>query len=155
MSTLGGKRGLAALVRFGKRLRRSAAKGVTMSTATTDPTTRALLARVEADDKAKRLARIDALVERGLPLHRAKKLREAAAQVRFALAADGKPAKEAVDEQLDLLDDTLPPRGYGVSLATATEEEPPEETQSGPAKWSKLAEEQAKHSRLPARAAAK
>ncbi len=132
--------------------------GTFMSTATTDPMVAALVADREARDRKDRLAMIEALGKRGLPPHQAKKLRERATTVRFALDATGKPAKDGIDDLLEALDASLPKEGafdaaYLSTIAGATEVDPPEGDQSGTAKNRRIADEWAKNARLPARKA--
>lgn len=121
-----------------------------------DPVMLALATRVAEDDKTRRLAKVEQLVTRGLPGNEAKKLREAASIVRFALSPDGKPVKDALDEQLSLLDRVLPPAGefgrtyLGTTVAGAVEEVPPEESE-GVKKHQKVADEVARSAGLPAR----
>lgn len=129
--------------------------GTDMSAETTpgpDPRMAALLARVEADDRQKRLARVDALCRRGLPAHRAQKLREACGQARFALDGDGNPETPAVDEQLALLEDVLPKEGdfNRRFLGSVVAEPAPEEAQ-GKARHRAAADEFARNTGLPAR----
>jgi len=94
-----------------------------------DPVTRALMADREQADRKGRLARVDALAARGLPPFEAKRLREAATRVRFAVARDGTVQRADVDDQLALLERVLPAGGYANLLrdtAGVTVETPPE-----------------------------
>lgn len=121
-----------------------------------DPYVKALLADREESDQRRRLERITALTKRGLRGNIAKELREQASKTRFSLGADGRPAKAEVDTMLDLLEKQMPEGTFeqtylSTLLAGATEEEAPEASQNGRERWKKIADEQAKNSRLPAR----
>lgn len=133
-------------------------RGTFMSTVTTDPTVAALVADREARDRKDRLAMIEALGKRGLPAHQAKKLRERATTVRFALDSTGKPAKDGIDDLLEALDVSLPKEGafdaaFLSTMHGVTEVDPPEGDQSGAAKNRRIADEWAKNAKLPARKA--
>jgi hypothetical protein len=132
-------------------------EGTFMSTIRQDPVKAFLLARVEADSKTRRLERVAALERRGLPAHRAKKLREEASAVRFALLPSGQAAPESIDRVLDELDGVLPPAdAFDLTRqrtpADVREAEPPEGgSKSDAQKTRALADQLARNGRLPER----
>jgi hypothetical protein len=84
------------------------AGGAFMSTLRDDPIGKGLIARLEADDRDKRLARLKALQGRGLTAHQAGKLRERITAVRFSTDPSGNPQRAGVDDVLDALEASLP-----------------------------------------------
>lgn len=121
----------------------------TMMSTSKDPFVTALLERVEQDDRQRRLARIDALVKRGLPVVRANALREQATQVRFGLTTEGKAVEPEIDRQLSLLEDVLPEHKFAEDyLSRLVEEPPPEDSKT---RYRQIADEMARNGGLPAR----
>lgn len=129
--------------------------GATFMATNRDPAVAVLLAEVEAGDRTRRLARITGLVRRGLQPHLAKKLREAASQVRFAVGPTGQRVVPQLDAQLELLEAQLPPEGVLAQLldpgAGALEAEPPESAQHPTQRYKKVVDEQLANSRLAPR----
>ncbi len=121
-----------------------------------DPVAKAMAARLADQDRKTRLARVDALVARGLPASEARSLREQITKVQFSLTAAGEILTPPVEDQLALLERVMPKDGFqalylGQAIPGAVEATPPEETEQGQAKWRKIADEAAKRSGLPAR----
>jgi len=128
--------------------------GAFMSTLMKDPLGMGLIARLEGEDRNKRLERLSGFSRRGLPAHQAKKLREQITAAKFSTDASGNPLPAAVDAQLDLLDSVLPPEGESVHAALfgAGVPTPPEGDEASAKKQNEsLADQMARAGGLPSR----
>jgi hypothetical protein len=85
--------------------------GAFMSTLRNDPVGLALIAKIESDDRDKRLVRLAGLGRRGLTAHQASKLRQQITAVKFSTDAQGQTPRAPVDDVLDALEAALPPEG--------------------------------------------
>lgn len=120
-----------------------------------DPIVALLLDEKEARERADLFADIDACKKRGLSAHLAKEWRAEATAQRFSLGADGKPAASAVRAKVDLAKQLLPEADAGAQLFLSTVREaaaPEDEKANVVDQHKKIADEQARNSRLPARA---
>jgi hypothetical protein len=93
-----------------------------------DPITRGLFKRAAADHKNKQLRALASLQKRGLPPHRADKLRAQIEGYKLSLDRSGEVVQKKVDHELSLLDEVLPaPRGKNgkVPIRTARRVERP------------------------------
>jgi hypothetical protein len=128
-----------------------------MNTIRQNPAAAFLLAKVESDDKARRLGLIASLANRGVPAHKIKELREEAGKLRFALTPTGQAVAQPIDRELAALDMAYPADGNPFTRATVpppgtAEGTPPEgEDDNGKSKSRALADQLAKAGRLPAR----
>ncbi len=83
--------------------------GTYLSTATAQsPNERMLLEREEKATRRRLDAKINALVKRGLPVHRANEYRQQASTYQLSLTADGRTLRREVDIALATWDEALP-----------------------------------------------
>lgn len=91
---------------------------MSLSTART-PVERKLIARHQEAHKARQRKKIDALVRRGLPAHRASEMRALVDGYQLSMTEDGTIRAQGIDRDLALLDEVLPKRAFTRSYLAA------------------------------------